>query len=103
MSFTDLFIKRPVLAIVVTLVIIIAGLQAVSTLSVRQYPRLERATIEISTVYVGADADLVRGFISTPIEREFRSSSPCHVETPACQARLSSPTSWLMRPSSQTM
>jgi len=69
MSFTDIFIRRPVLSIVVTLVIIIAGLQAVSTLSVRQYPRLERATIEISTVYVGADADLVRGFITTPIER----------------------------------
>lgn len=69
MSFTDIFIKRPVLAVVVNLLIIIAGLQAIGTLSVRQYPRLERATIEISTVYVGADADLVRGFITTPIER----------------------------------
>lgn len=69
MSFTDLFIRRPVLACVVSLLIVIAGLQAISTLSVRQYPRLERATITISTVYVGADADLVRGFITTPIER----------------------------------
>lgn len=69
MKFTDLFIRRPVLAIVVSVVIIVAGLQAIGTLSVRQYPRLERATIVISTVYTGADADLVRGFITTPIER----------------------------------
>lgn len=69
MKFTDLFIRRPVLALVVSFVILIAGLQAIATLSVRQYPRLERSTITISTVYVGADASLVRGFITTPIER----------------------------------
>jgi multidrug efflux pump len=69
MKFTDLFIKRPVLAIVVNLIIIIAGLQAVKTLNVRQYPRLESASIVVRTVYVGADADLVRGFITTPLER----------------------------------
>jgi multidrug efflux pump len=69
MKFTDLFIRRPVLAIVVNLVIIIAGLQAVRTLNVRQYPKLESATITVKTVYVGANADLVRGFITTPIER----------------------------------
>ena len=69
MKITDLFIRRPVLAIVVNLVIIIAGLQAVRTLNVRQYPKLESATIAVSTVYVGANADLVRGFITTPLER----------------------------------
>jgi multidrug efflux pump len=69
MKFTDLFIKRPVLAIVVNLVIIIAGLQAARTLTVRQYPRLESATVTVKTVYVGASADLVRGFITTPLER----------------------------------
>jgi multidrug efflux pump len=68
-SFTDLFIKRPVLAIVVNLVILIAGLQAVNTVNVRQYPRSENATITVRTVYVGASADLVRGFVTTPIER----------------------------------
>jgi multidrug efflux pump len=68
-SFTDLFIKRPVLAIVVNLVILIAGLQAISTVTVRQYPRSENATITIRTVYVGASADLVRGFVTTPLER----------------------------------
>jgi len=68
-SFTDLFIKRPVLAIVVNLVIIIAGLQAYRSLNVRQYPRSDNATVTISTVYVGANAELVRGFITTPLER----------------------------------
>jgi multidrug efflux pump len=69
MKFTDIFIRRPVLAIVVNLVIIIAGLQAIRTLNVRQYPRLESATVTVRTVYVGASADLVRGFITTPLER----------------------------------
>jgi multidrug efflux pump len=69
MKLTDLFIRRPVLAIVVNLVIIIAGLQAVRTLNVRQYPKLESATVTVRTPYVGANADLVRGFITTPLER----------------------------------
>src|SRR5271165_5112217 len=69
MSFTDLFVRRPVLAIVVNLVIIIAGLQAIRSLNVRQYPRLESATITVRTAYVGASSDLVRGFITTPLER----------------------------------
>src|SRR6266478_1234093 len=69
MKLTDLFIRRPVLAIVVNLVILVAGLQAIRSLSVRQYPKLESATVTVSTVYVGANADLVRGFITTPIER----------------------------------
>src|SRR3954471_18684139 len=69
MKFTDIFIRRPVLAIVVNLVILIAGLQAVRSLNVRQYPRLDSATISVKTAYVGANADLVRGFITTPLER----------------------------------
>ena len=68
-SFTDLFIRRPVLAIVVNLVIVIAGVQAIRTLNVRQYPRSENASITVTTVYVGANAELVRGFITTPLER----------------------------------
>jgi multidrug efflux pump len=68
-SFTDLFIKRPVLALVVSFVILIAGLQAMKTINVRQYPRSDIAAITVSTVYVGADAELVRGFITTPLER----------------------------------
>lgn len=67
--FTDLFIRRPVLAVVVNLIIIIAGLNAWNSLSVRQYPLSENASVQISTVYVGASAELVRGFITTPLER----------------------------------
>jgi multidrug efflux pump len=69
MRLTDIFVRRPVLSLVVNLVIVIAGVQAIRTLNVRQYPRLESATIVVRTPYVGASADLVRGFITTPIER----------------------------------
>jgi multidrug efflux pump len=68
-SFTDLFIRRPVLALVVSLVIVIAGLQAMSSLNVRQYPKSDIASVTVTTVYVGANADLVRGFITSPLER----------------------------------
>jgi multidrug efflux pump len=74
MKLTDLFIKRPVLAIVVNLVILIAGLQSIRSLSVRQYPRSDIAVVTVSTVYVGANADLVRGFITTPLERVIASA-----------------------------
>src|SRR5256885_1067399 len=69
MKLTDLFVKRPVLAIVVNLVILIAGLQSIRSLSVRQFPRSDMANVVVTTVYVGANADLVRGFITTPLER----------------------------------
>src|SRR5512138_1005286 len=68
-SFTDLFIRRPVLAVVVNLVILIAGLQAIRSLNVRQYPRSDNAAVTVTTAYVGASADLVRGFITSPLER----------------------------------
>ncbi len=74
MKITDLFIKRPVLAICVNLVILIAGLQAIRSLSVRQYPRSDIAEVQVSTIYVGANADLVRGFITTPLERVIASA-----------------------------
>jgi len=69
MKLTDLFIRRPVIAIVVNLVIVIAGLQAIRSLNVRQYPRSENAAITVTTTYVGANAQLVRGFVTTPLER----------------------------------
>ena len=74
MKFTDLFVRRPVLAVVVNLVILIAGLQAIRSLSVRQYPRSDIAVVQVTTVYVGANADLVRGFITTPLERVIASA-----------------------------
>ncbi|MBV5333481.1 efflux RND transporter permease subunit, partial [bacterium] len=69
MKFTDIFIQRPVLALVLSLLIIISGLQAISSLNVRQYPRSDNAAVTVTTTYVGANADLVRGFITTPLER----------------------------------
>ena len=68
-SLTDLFIRRPVLALVVNLVILVAGFQAIRNLNVRQYPRSDNAAVTVTTVYVGASADLVRGFITQPLER----------------------------------
>jgi multidrug efflux pump len=86
MRFTDLFIKRPVLAIVVNLVILIAGLQSIRALSVRQYPRSDIAVIKVATVYVGANADLVRGFITTPLERVIASADGIdYVESSSAQ------------------
>ena len=74
MKFTDIFVKRPVLASVVSLVILIAGLQSIRSLSVRQYPRSDIAVVKVTTVYTGANADLVRGFIATPLERVIASA-----------------------------
>lgn len=74
MKFTDIFIKRPVLAIVVSLIILLLGLRSATDLNVRQYPELQNAVINIVTTYVGADADLVQGFITTPLEREIASA-----------------------------
>src|SRR6266545_1396283 len=74
MKLTDLFIKRPVLAIVVNLVILIAGIQSIRSLSVRQFPRSDIAVVQVTTAYVGANADLVRGFITSPLERVIASA-----------------------------
>src|SRR5918995_1204409 len=87
MRFTDLFVKRPVLAIVVNLVILIAGLQSIRALSVRQYPRSDIAVVRVSTVYTGANADLVRGFITTPLERVIASADGIdYMESSSAQA-----------------
>ncbi|HIJ89798.1 MAG: efflux RND transporter permease subunit [Desulfobulbaceae bacterium] len=69
MKFTDIFIRRPVLALVISLLIIISGLQALRSLNVRQFPRSENSAVTVTTAYVGANAELVRGFITTPLER----------------------------------
>jgi multidrug efflux pump len=74
MSFTDLFIKRPVVATVVNLIIFIAGYQAIRGINVRQYPRSDLSVITVTTVYYGADADLVRGFLTTPLEQSIASA-----------------------------
>src|SRR6476661_5032730 len=68
-SFTDIFIKHPVLAIVVNLVLVLVGWRALIKLPVQQYPKIESSTVVITTVYTGASAETVRGFLTTPIER----------------------------------
>ncbi|MBX9741950.1 MAG: efflux RND transporter permease subunit [Chthoniobacterales bacterium] len=73
MKLTDFFIKRPVLAIVVNLIILVAGYQSIRSLSVRQFPRSDMPVITITTTYIGASADLVRGYVTTPIERAIAS------------------------------
>ena len=67
-SFTDTFIKHPVLAAVVNLVIVLVGWRALTTLPVQQYPKIESSSVLITTVYYGAGAETVRGFLTTPIE-----------------------------------
>ena len=68
MKFTDIFIRRPVLATVISLMILVLGLRALFSLPVLQYPRTENAVITVSTTYYGADADVIAGFITTPLE-----------------------------------
>jgi multidrug efflux pump len=69
MSFTDLFIRRPVLSLVVSLLILLVGLRAMTTLPIRQFPKIDNTVITVTTVYPGATADLMQGFITTPIEQ----------------------------------
>ncbi|MDR3451029.1 MAG: efflux RND transporter permease subunit [Alphaproteobacteria bacterium] len=68
MKFTDIFIRRPVLATVISLMILVLGIRALASLPILQYPRTENAVITVSTTYYGADADTVAGFITTPLE-----------------------------------
>ncbi|MDP2355593.1 MAG: multidrug efflux RND transporter permease subunit [Beijerinckiaceae bacterium] len=73
-AFTDLFIRRPVLATVVSLLILLLGLQAAFNLPVRQYPEIQQTTVTITTAYPGANADLIKGFITTPLEQAVAST-----------------------------
>lgn len=68
-SITDVFIKKPVLALVVNIIILAIGWRSIDSLPVRQYPRIESTSIIITTAYIGASAETVRGFLTTPIER----------------------------------
>jgi multidrug efflux pump len=68
-SITDIFIRHPVLAIVVNVVLVLVGWRAISALPVQQYPQIESSSVVITTVYYGASAETVRGFLTTPIER----------------------------------
>ncbi|MFU8817124.1 MAG: efflux RND transporter permease subunit, partial [Pseudomonadales bacterium] len=69
MSFTDVFVRRPVLATVLSLLILLIGLRSIGLLELREYPRTERAVVTVTTAYPGADADLVQSFITAPLQR----------------------------------
>src|SRR5438132_2204403 len=74
MALTDIFIKRPVLSVVVSLLILLIGLRAASVLPIRQYPKLSNTVVNVTTVYPGASAALIQGFITTPIEQAVASA-----------------------------
>jgi len=74
MSFSDLFIKRPVLSTVLGAMILLVGLQGIFNLAIRQYPKVEETAITVTTAYPGASADLIQGFISAPIARAVAST-----------------------------
>jgi multidrug efflux pump len=81
-SFTDIFIRHPVLAVVVNLIIVLVGWRSLQTLPVQQYPQIESSSVVITTVYYGASAETVRGFLTTPIERAVSSISGIdHIES----------------------
>src|SRR5499426_3870765 len=81
-SFTDVFIKHPVLAAVVNLVIVLVGWRALASLPVQQFPKIESSSVVITTIYYGASAETVRGFLTTPIERAVSAISGVdHVES----------------------
>jgi multidrug efflux pump len=99
MSFTERFIRRPVLSSVVSLLILLLGLQGLANLQVRQYPEVKETAITITTVYVGASADLIQGFVTTPIAKAVisaegvdyvTSSSRLGVSTVTVQMKLDS-------------
>src|SRR5919205_4348255 len=73
-SFTDIFIKRPVLSLVVSLLILLVGLRALVGLPLRQYPKLENTVITVTTAYPGASPDLMQGFVTQPIEQAVSSA-----------------------------
>ncbi|MFA5678962.1 MAG: multidrug efflux RND transporter permease subunit [Pseudomonas sp.] len=74
MAFTDIFIRRPVLATVVSLLIILLGMQAFNSLTIRQYPAMENALITVTTAYPGANAEVIQGYITQPIQQSLASA-----------------------------
>jgi len=92
MSFTDIFIRRPVLASVVSLLILLLGLQSLLKLPVRQFPELSNTTITITTIYPGANADLIKGFITTPIEQAVASAEGIDTLVSSSQQNISTVT-----------
>jgi multidrug efflux pump len=92
---TDIFVKRPVVAIVISLLLILIGIRAALELPVLQYPRIESSSLEISTPYIGASAETVQGFVTEPIERAASSIPGVDYVDSATTAGMSKVTAWL--------
>ena len=95
MKFTDLFIRRPVLASVVSLLILVVGLRAIGALPVLQYPRTENAVVTVTTTYYGADPDVIAGFITTPLEQAIAQANGIDYMTSTSQSGVSTITVYL--------
>jgi multidrug efflux pump len=89
MHFTDIFIRRPVLATVVSLLILVLGLRSIGLLPIREYPATQNAVVTVSTVYYGADPSLVSGFITTPLENSIAQANGIDYLTSASTQGLS--------------
>ena len=89
MQFTDIFIRRPVLASVVSLLILVLGLRAYFVLPILQYPRTENAVVTVTTIYYGADPDVVAGFITTPLENAIAQANGIDYMTSVSQSGVS--------------
>ncbi|HEX3505114.1 MAG TPA: efflux RND transporter permease subunit, partial [Xanthobacteraceae bacterium] len=89
MQFTDIFIRRPVLASVVSLLILVLGLRAYTVLPILQYPRTENAIVTVTTIYYGADPDVVAGFITTPLENAIAQANGIDYMTSVSQSGTS--------------
>src|ERR1700688_2392049 len=95
MKFTDIFIRRPVLATVVSLLILVLGLRAGGALPILQYPRTENAVVTVSTTYYGADPDVIAGFITTPLENAIAQANGIDYMTSTSQSGVSTITVYL--------
>jgi multidrug efflux pump len=89
MRFTDIFIRRPVLAMVVSLMILVLGLKSMTSLSVLQYPRTQNAIVTVTTTYAGADPDIIAGFITTPLENAIAQANGIDYMTSTSQSGVS--------------
>ena len=95
MNFTDIFVRRPVLATVVSLIILVLGLRAVGSLPILQYPRTENTVVTVMTTYYGADPDVIAGFISTPLENAIAQANGIDYMSSTSQSSVSTITVYL--------
>ena len=99
MSFTDIFIRRPILALVVSLLILLMGAAAVFSLPVRQYPYLENATVTVTTSFPGATQEVMQGFVTTPISQSIATASGIeYLSSTTTRARAKSRRAWCSMP-----